>query len=165
MTHPLLEEVSFVVLSTPVAQPRQRHAAKVLGGGQVRSFNYVPKEHRVHAYKYALQQEAKKALGDRDKFHGPVHFGCTFVLPRPNSLNRKKDPAGRIPCTARKGDLDNLIKPCQDCLNTILWDDDSQICSLFAAKFYAAKGEPAHAVFLVQEFHDGKSEITTPVGS
>ena len=64
-----------------------------------------------------------------------------FVLKRPKSQYRKKDPSGRIMHTKRP-DLDNLIKAILDCIvEADLLGDDCNIVSLNASKWIAAKEE------------------------
>lgn len=72
---------------------------------------------------------------------GPLCFGVAFILPRPQSLCRKKDPTGLIPCTKRP-DFDNLTKGILDPLTKLgFWLDDSQIVEAHVRKFYAEMGQ------------------------
>jgi len=71
--------------------------------------------------------------------YGPIRLDMVFVLPRPASLNRKKDHDGLI-WAAKRPDRDNLIKPAQDALSRCgFWKDDSQICSGEILKVYCEK--------------------------
>lgn len=72
-------------------------------------------------------------------WEGPLMMQITFMLRRPERLNKKGINTGRLFCD-RRPDLDNLIKGTQDALKGF-WIDDSQICGLIAKKNYCAKGE------------------------
>lgn len=137
--------LQFVVYTVPVAQPRQKHR-------QIGSFiqNYTPTKHPVNAFKSALQDECRKW------FSGPVIDGAVslellFVLPRPKNKMWKSRPMPRILHTA-KPDLDNLQKSVKDALSKIAWRDDSQVCSVKAAKFVASGDERPHVVVIVRTF-------------
>ena len=71
---------------------------------------------------------------------GPVALFLTFYLPIPRSWSKKrrmKALEGEILPTGRP-DLDNLVKAVLDALLGVLIEDDRQIVSLIAAKFYGA---------------------------
>jgi Holliday junction resolvase RusA-like endonuclease len=63
---------------------------------------------------------------------------CRFFMPIPASASKKQRALMEgcaVPHT-KKPDLDNLIKFVKDCANGILWDDDSQVTAITAAKAY-----------------------------
>ena len=69
----------------------------------------------------------------------PIRVELRFIMPRPQSLRRKKDPAGPIPHTKRP-DVDNLAKAVLDCLSELgWWVDDTRVAELEATKEYASK--------------------------
>ena len=70
---------------------------------------------------------------------GPMGIEVLFVMARPQRLQRKKDPAGRMWMDVRP-DWDNLCKGTQDALEGF-WEDDGQIVRATVEKVYAAKGE------------------------
>jgi Holliday junction resolvase RusA-like endonuclease len=82
---------------------------------------------------FSRQRTPKEALS------GPVGIEVLFVMARPQRLQRKKDPEGRLWMDARP-DYDNLVKGLQDALAGF-WKDDGQICHALIQKVYAAKGE------------------------
>lgn len=92
---------------------------------------------RTAAYEAQVALRAAEQLGGR-LLAGPLVLHLHFVLPRPKSLNRRKDPEGAFPCDKRP-DLDNLVKAVLDGLKAA-WGDDAQVYSLRAEKWYAAKG-------------------------
>jgi Holliday junction resolvase RusA-like endonuclease len=80
---------------------------------------------------------------------GPLMLRIEFYLPRPKRLMRKKDPITPVPCD-KKPDLDNLVKAVKDGLGTVVWHNDSQVASLHASKYYAAKGGATGARIVVR---------------
>lgn len=76
---------------------------------------------------------------------GPVHLGVLFVLPRPKSMCRKKDPDFETTPCAKRPDLDNLTKSLVDSINNSgqVWRDDSQVQHMIVEKVYSEKsGKP-----------------------
>jgi Holliday junction resolvase RusA-like endonuclease len=63
---------------------------------------------------------------------GPLTVILNFFITRPKSVKRAH--------AMSKPDLDNLAKAVTDALNKIIWNDDSQICELWAFKAYAPVG-------------------------
>jgi Holliday junction resolvase RusA-like endonuclease len=76
-------------------------------------------------------------------YEGPVSVSAKFLMPRPKRLQRRKDPPGELPHTA-KPDGDNLVKAVLDvCSQINVWRDDAQVVDTFIQKRYAAKdGRP-----------------------
>lgn len=71
---------------------------------------------------------------------GYIRLDVIFVLPRPQTLMRKSDPAGLIPHNKRP-DRTNLLKGTEDALSLAgFWQDDAQIFSGTLEKYYAEKG-------------------------
>ncbi len=66
----------------------------------------------------------------------PVSVSLEFCMPEPKSM-RKRDQGKMLPHTKRP-DVDNLMKAVLDAANSIVFDDDSQICVLVACKRYDA---------------------------
>lgn len=129
-----------------MAQPRQRHGAVLSKTGEARAVAYTDKQHRIHDYKDAIRRAAQGAIGLHTPWDGPVEVGISFVLPRPKCLCRKKDPPGRLPCSKKLGDVDNLAKAVLDACQGICFVDDFQVWSLFVTKEYAAIGEQSHTL-------------------
>ena len=116
----------------PVAQPRPRvYRDKA---GNVRAVSGNP---RVNMWRDRILAAATEQY-QGGVVEGPVTLKVLFVLPRPKRLMRKKDPAGPI-MHDRRPDLDNLVKAVKDCLNSVVWKDDSQVCRLLAHKVYGSK--------------------------
>lgn len=115
-----------------VAAPKGRPKAVAFGG---HARVYTPT--KTAAYEAQVAMLAAQHLGGR-MLAGPLVLHLHFVLPRPQALNRRKDPEGCIPCD-RRPDLDNLVKAVMDGLKAA-WGDDAQVFSLRAEKWYAEKG-------------------------
>ena len=136
-------EISFTVPGQPVAQPRQRHRA-VMIGDRPHSLNYTPRNDPVQSFKLAVQVLAKSRYSGR--LLGPLEVRITAVFRRPRSR-----------CTWVRGwhtakpDCDNLAKSVLDALNEILWQDDGQVASLIVTKLFAAHGEGPHTIIEVRQ--------------
>lgn len=135
----------FTIPGVPVAQPRAR--AISAGSGHARLYE-AKKEHPIHTFK------ATAKLTAREKFTGapltePLVLSVQFVFPRPKRLQRKRDPAWRLP-KPDKPDADNLLKAVMDALNEVVWADDRQIFQVTnLSKWYAAVGESPKTVVMV----------------
>lgn len=64
-----------------------------------------------------------------------ITLRCMFYMPIPKSTSKKK--RAEMLYHLKKPDLDNLVKFVKDCLNGVLWRDDSQVSELFAGKIYS----------------------------
>lgn len=67
-------------------------------------------------------------------FKGPVAMVATFRLRRPKSLKKS------IRHPIKRPDLENFLKTLLDALNTVVYEDDSQVFSLLAIKEYGTPG-------------------------
>jgi Holliday junction resolvase RusA-like endonuclease len=135
--------IEVYVPAVPVAQPRAK-ATTINGAARM----YTPtkmasgKTHPIAAFKAAVKLAYWQTCSLKP-YEGPVICDCVFVMPRPQILMRKKDPAGRIP-HCKKPDRDNLDKSVLDALTGIAWRDDCQVHQGLIEKWYAAKDEQPH---------------------
>jgi len=114
--------IIFTVEGQPIAQPRARITVR---GGFANA--YTPKDHPIHAYRQAIQLQAKAAMAGRPPLGGPVSIEVVFAFQRPKSHTKKqRQQVGHC----QKPDLTNLLKGLEDALNGICWVDDSQICEI-----------------------------------
>ena len=109
------------------------------------------KDARVEGWIEAVQLYSNR-FRPRQPLSGVVHLRVVFVLPRPKSLSRKKDPDGRMWAPVRP-DHDNLIKGLQDALKAF-WIDDAQICVGTQIKVYCAKGEEPKMEVSIDQLHE-----------
>lgn len=126
--------IRFTIHAVPVAQPRQR--VGVLNG---HARTYLPSNHPVNAFKAACSAAAA-AVFPEGPMLGPINLSALFVMPRPKSMTRKKGPNPRY-WSAKKPDVDNLMKSLQDALTGIVYADDAQIAAAVIRKTIAADCE------------------------
>lgn len=131
--------ISFFVPGCPIAQPRIK-ARGVFARGRVFARVYEPggKTSPVRQWKSDLQAEAYKHVNG-SLLAGPLALKATFFFPRPQRLNRSKDPVGPIPYDV-KPDIENVLKALMDSMTGIIYNDDRQIASICVEKFFARKG-------------------------
>lgn len=121
-----MSQVSFTVSGDPVPQPRPRVSTV---GGFARA--YVPKDHPVHAYRFAVQMAAAHAGLRKTEAMLAVRIACTFARPVSHLTKRGVRPsAPRLP----RPDVDNLAKAVLDALGNFF--DDTQVQSLAVSKTY-----------------------------
>jgi len=132
------DPIRIHVRGEPIAQPRPR---VVNIGGRARAIS-APRKHPVNDWKRRIMV-ALATQFDGEPLDGPLTLDCTFLMPRPKRLYRKKDPSSKVWHISRP-DLDNIIKAVKDALTGIVWRDDSQICELNIRKWHHEKeGHPA----------------------
>lgn len=122
------EQVSVVIFGDPIAQKRPRFSRQ---GKFVRVYSCQDTEAGKFRWDMAHQADGIKAPQGV-----PVALQCHFIMPIPASISQKKKDALNDSPHVKKPDLDNLVKFVKDCANGVLWDDDSQVCDLVAAKRY-----------------------------
>ena len=145
-----MEQMMFFVPGTPVAQPRhrisgrggKRHLPHPKGGG----------DHPVIGWKAAIAVYAKGAFG-RDSMEGPLWLMLNFWMPRTKGQTWKRKPMERMWHTVRP-DADNLTKAVKDALTGILWEDDSQVCSLHVSKMVCGGEDPSGVYVVVSKETD-----------
>ncbi len=134
----------FTVWDEPVPLPRPRVAVR---GGK--AHGYTPTG--AQAAMWRIRQQATEALGDHPRFAGPVRLSVTAWVKMPASI-AKRDRATARP--TRRPDLSNFVKLAEDGCD-VLWQDDSQVVDLVAAKRYAVGSAPRW-VIEVQEIADAR---------
>jgi Holliday junction resolvase RusA-like endonuclease len=122
-------KTKLVINSTPKAQGRPRFAR--IGG-----FTRVYDPHKKIKDLFKLQF---KSQFHGELIEGPIEMDITFYMPAPKSTSKRKLAlmlTNEIK-HVKKMDTDNMVKVYQDCLNKIVYKDDSQIWSLNAKKLYS----------------------------
>lgn len=71
----------------------------------------------------------------------PIALDLIFFMPIPKSLSKlkKRQMENGLIGHIKKPDLDNLQKLVLDCLNNLVFEDDSQVCEIRAKKIYSSK--------------------------
>ncbi|MEC1474063.1 RusA family crossover junction endodeoxyribonuclease [Bacillus haynesii] len=124
--------IEFAIYGQPVPQGRPRATAK---NGIVRM--YDPKSSRE------FKKYVKLAASDHrppNLFKGPLELEVKVYKSTLKSFSKKKAAAaerGELR-PSKKPDIDNYVKAIKDGLNTVIWEDDSQIVDLHASKFYSS---------------------------
>src|SRR4030042_1191031 len=130
--------ITLTIPGAPIAKQRPRFARV---GKFVRT--YDPQETEEGRFLFEIQKQWA-----RPPIETPVKVRCSFEMPIPKSTSGKKAWAmlkEEIKHT-KKPDIDNLVKFSCDCLNGVVWKDDSQIVYLAGGKFYSE--EPKTIIML-----------------
>ena len=135
--------INFSVAGTPVGKARPR----VTRSGRV----YTPEStaQAEQAIRQAAQQAMQGWPTNGKPMEGPLAVTIYFVMPIPASWSKKlrEDASSGFIAHISRPDLDNLIKAVLDALNGIAYNDDSQICSVSASKFYAQEDKTIVTIF------------------
>lgn len=103
---------------------------------------------KVYDYQDKLKNQTKLDIVEQmkfnkpDFFNSPVNVRCVFHMPRPKShygTGKNKEILKKLAIYEKhikKPDVDNLVKFIFDCLNGIVWRDDSQVVWCDAVKKY-----------------------------
>jgi len=110
---------------------------------------------KVKPWRSDVRVEAMAAMGEARMLIGPVALMVQFLFPRPSGQLGSGRNAGKVKpsapmAPAGRPDLDKLIRSVCDALKGIAWADDSQVCSLWAKKDYAAPGVRPGAIIQVE---------------
>lgn len=153
----------IIVPGQPIAQPRHRSRIIWPSNAVLRSLRsvealrkmlrtqqYVPADHAVHAFRDAVALIARQAWR-RDPISKGValRLDLQLVLARPKYMTRKTKPNPRVWHTVTP-DADNVCKAVKDALSGIVYHDDSQVAVEQIAKLYAAGGEQPHTEIRVR---------------
>jgi len=137
-----MEEYDFTAEIEMDPVPKQRPRATRFGpGGHIRM--YTPKRtHDAQDIIYLSLQDQKP----KEPFAGPLQVRVLFYMMRPNWHYKKngelRKTAPTWPISRRVGDLDNFQKTVLDACNKVLFDDDCQVCKIYAVKSYADNCSP-----------------------
>jgi Holliday junction resolvase RusA-like endonuclease len=123
----LTTRLEFVIPGVPMAWAR---------AGSNGSQRFTAAQQR--AYKRAAGLLAKRAMGGRELFTGPVAIALTAVFEPPASWTKKARAAAlageAVPVV--KPDWDNLGKIVSDAMNGVVYKDDAQIFDAHVGKRY-----------------------------
>ncbi len=120
--------IKFRVFGEPKGQPRPRAFSR---GGHARMYDPGTAE----GWKGCIALAARDLIPP-SPIQGPVELDLLFFMPRPQTLSRRKDPRGDLPCTA-KPDIDNLAKAVMDAITALgIWQDDKLVTATYFEKRY-----------------------------
>ena len=126
----MIKPIELTIYGKPIAKKRPRFVRR---GKFVGTYN----DQETEEGRFIL--DAKSQLNGRDLIEGPIKLVTTFFMPIPKSTSKKKKAQmmrGEIK-HVKKPDVDNMLKFVCDCLNGIVWKDDSQVYIKHAAKIYS----------------------------
>jgi len=118
--------ISLIIPGEPVAKGRPR----VCNGHTFTPAKTVNYETLVKELFIISNQ--KKIMGELK-----AKINCYFSIPKSASKSKKSEMYNGIIRPVKKPDLDNIAKICLDALNTLAYDDDSQVVELCISKWYA----------------------------
>lgn len=115
----------------PIPQNRPRFNPL---GKRVTVFDSQKKE--KEQYQWQLRSQFRN-----EPFLMPISLSIVYFMPIPKNTSgiRKKEMIANIIRHIKKPDIDNLAKFTLDCMNGIVFKDDSQIYDLSVEKMYAEK--------------------------
>lgn len=127
------------ILGDPI--PLMRHRS-FLCGKHIRSFD--PQTKQKEQVRWQLRSQFTDEL-----ITVPIALEVKFYMKIPKSTSKvrtKEMIQGKIHHIKRP-DIDNLLKFVLDCMNGVIFKDDSQVCVIHAEKIYAEKGHTIIRIF------------------
>ncbi len=109
--------VKFTVIGLPVTQGSMK---ALMSKSTRKPIVVADHETELRGWRRWVAWEARKAMGARHPFQGPVKLSVRFVLPRPKSVTRE------LPCV--RPDLSKMLRAIEDAMTSIVYRDDSLIC-------------------------------------
>ncbi len=113
----------FILKGPPVAKARPRFRAN----------------HKPYDPQSAISQRIKweiKSQWEQEPLETALEVTMVFLMPYPKSWSKKKKENYKNIPHITKSDLDNMIKQYLDCMNGIVYRDDSLVTSIVATKMY-----------------------------
>lgn len=118
----------FIFEGTPIPLARPRFTGRHCWDSQ--------KQHKL-----VIGLSMSKQFAGQEILTTPLKADFYFFFPTAKRIAQsKKESLYNTPFMSRP-DLDNCIKFYLDCANTILYEDDAQICSINAHKMYGPRPE------------------------
>lgn len=105
------------------------------------STSYNPRAKEREQYRWHIKSAYKGHYCQKLPLACPVIVYVVYNLPIPKAMSkvRRDEMLKDIIKHTKRPDLDNLNKFLLDCLKTIVFEDDSQVVSLFSQKMYGEK--------------------------
>lgn len=123
--------ISIELFGKPIPQKRPRFSTR---GKFVSCYDAQAK--LKEGYRWQIKSQFRE-----DPLPIPLSISLTFFMPIPKSLSslKKRQMANGVIAHIKRPDIDNLQKFVLDCLNKIVFEDDSQVCEIFAKKIYSSQ--------------------------
>ena len=128
-------QIIFKVEGNPVGKGRPKFARR---GKYVSTYSPA----KTREYEDLIKEASKKAMGSSPPLETPVSVYLYISMPIPASYSKKRREAclSNTERPMKKPDTDNIVKAFLDGMNTVVYVDDSQVCSLHATKVYGSVG-------------------------
>lgn len=139
-------KAEFFVAGDPHPQPRQRFAARVVGG-KAKPVPYRDDTNPIHGWKNTIALHAKFRLPKGWPLGKKWAYRLVVVVVRPA---RKSDTGDAATASNTKPDGDNYLKGLKDSLKGIAWDDDGRVYDARVLKLRAGKKCPAGTWVLIE---------------
>lgn len=139
--------ISLDIFGTPIPQKRPRFSRK---GASTHCYDEQKTLKEGYRWQIRSQFRAQPLLI-------PLGLDLLFFMPIPASLSsvKKKQMENGLIGHVKKPDLDNLQKFLLDCMNGLVFKDDSQVCEIRAKKIYSSKpGTTVRIIPLASEKRD-----------
>lgn len=141
-----MSEVIFTVRGLPVAQGSAR--AFIAGKRAIIATDANRTTTPLGAWRTAIANEARAAMGDAPYLSGPLRVTVLFALPRPRSHYLSVTRARPVPVLRDDApywhtttpDVDKLVRALLDALTYVVFDDDKRVAQLRAGKCYDDRG-------------------------
>ena len=127
--------IKLIIQGKPIAKARPRFAVRKTRSGKHYSQVYNCQETEEGKFIVFVKNQLK----DHQLIEGAVNLFTIFHMPIPKSTSKKLSQRmrdGEIK-HVKKPDNDNLLKFVKDCMNGIVWKDDSQVFDSHAIKQYS----------------------------
>jgi len=138
-----VDVLSLIIVGKPISQKRHRHTKK--------GFTYDPSKPEKKEFISKIEKKPKKP------FKGYIHLQVYFYIPYPKKYYRTGKYSDQLKdgvpyyCIARP-DVDNYLKFVMDCLNGIMYEDDSQVVNVEATKMYSTEPQ---TIIIIKEMKNG----------
>jgi len=144
-----MEYIEFTIPGKPIAKKRPRFARR---GKFVTT--YSDQETEESKVMFHIMQGIKKysdILPLPKKY--AIEIECTFYMPIPKSTSKKRSMlmSENLIAHVKKPDIDNLLKFIKDCMNEIVYHDDSQITIVHAFKKYSDDPRTEISIFATED--------------
>lgn len=123
-----MKEIKFTIPGQPVAKGRP-----IFGAGRVYTPEKTVNYEQLVKFSYLQTERVKFLEGEQLK----VELMIYFAIPKSTSKKRIAKMMAGTERPTKKPDIDNIEKIILDSLNGIAYNDDSQIVSCWADKFYS----------------------------
>lgn len=132
-------------------RPAPQGSKRYIGGSAKQGGRFIEASKYLPAWRKAVTQEALAVIAEErwEKVEGPVELEVTFFLERPATIKQSARPYPIKP-----PDLDKLIRGISDSLTDAgVWQDDSQVVRVIAAKFYDDDHKPGAVIKITPISH------------